>query len=128
MSQSDPFDLEQELWEVTFVRDQLHFAAQDGNVEEVQRRLAAGYQLNRFDEIGGPRQILRSTPRYLTSLRSFRSKPLKALRRIAVHRMDIDGVHFQLVKVLRELFDPARVVVPDGDSFRQIKHSVGPIF
>ena len=52
MSQSDPFDVEHEPWEVTFVRDQLHFAAQDGNVEEVQRLLAAGYQLDRFDEIG----------------------------------------------------------------------------
>lgn len=52
MSQSDPIDVEHEPWEVTFVRDQLHFAAQDGNVEEVQRLLAAGYQLSRFDEIG----------------------------------------------------------------------------
>jgi len=52
MSHSDPFDIESEPWEVTFEREQLHFAAQDGNVDEVKRLLAAGYQPNVFDELG----------------------------------------------------------------------------
>jgi ankyrin repeat protein len=52
MSLSDPFDVESEPWEATFEREQLHFAAQDGNVDEVTRLLAAGYQPNVFDELG----------------------------------------------------------------------------
>ena len=39
-------------WEVQFEREQLHFAAQDGNIEEVERLLAAGYQPNLFDDLG----------------------------------------------------------------------------
>jgi ankyrin repeat protein len=34
-----------------FEREQLHFAAQDGNVAEVERLLKAGYQPNVFDEL-----------------------------------------------------------------------------
>jgi ankyrin repeat protein len=52
MSHSDPLDVESEPWKVTFEREQLHFAAQDGNVAEVKRLLAAGYQPNVFDELG----------------------------------------------------------------------------
>jgi ankyrin repeat protein len=52
MSHSDPFDVDSEPWEVTFEREQLHFASQDGNVEDVKRLLAAGYQPNVFDELG----------------------------------------------------------------------------
>ena len=52
MSQSDPFDENFEPWEVTFEREQLHFRAQDGNVEDVKRLLAAGYQPNVFDDLG----------------------------------------------------------------------------
>jgi ankyrin repeat protein len=37
---------------VQFEREQLHFAAQDGNVEDVKRLLAAGYQPNVFDDLG----------------------------------------------------------------------------
>ena len=52
MSHSDPFEVEFEPWEVQFERERLHFAAQDGNVEEVKRLLAAGYQPNLFDDLG----------------------------------------------------------------------------
>jgi ankyrin repeat protein len=52
MSQSDPFDAEFEPLKVTFERDQLHFAAQEGNLDDVKRLLAAGYQPNVFDELG----------------------------------------------------------------------------
>ena len=52
MSESDPFDENFEPWETTFEREQLHFAAQDGNVEDVKRLLAAGYQPNVFDDLG----------------------------------------------------------------------------
>ena len=52
MSHSDPFDGEPESWEVAHEREQLHFAAQDGNVEKVKRLLAAGYQPNLFDDLG----------------------------------------------------------------------------
>jgi len=51
MSHFDPLDVESEPWEVTFQLDQLHFAAQDGDVEKVKRLIAEGYPLNRFDEI-----------------------------------------------------------------------------
>lgn len=33
-------------------KDQLHLAAQDGMLEEVERLLEAGYPVNRFDDIG----------------------------------------------------------------------------
>src|SRR4051812_10339986 len=52
MSHSDPFDVEHEPWEVQFEREQLHFAAQDGDVAEVKRFLKEGYQANLFDELG----------------------------------------------------------------------------
>ena len=52
MSECDSDEVEYEPWEVNWVKDQLHFAAQDGNVEDVRRLLAAGYPVNRFDEIG----------------------------------------------------------------------------
>ncbi|HKR14446.1 MAG TPA: ankyrin repeat domain-containing protein [Pyrinomonadaceae bacterium] len=52
MSNSDPFDDEPDPWEVTFEREQLHFAARDGQVEDVKRLLAAGYQPNVFDDLG----------------------------------------------------------------------------
>ena len=45
MSHSDSF-------EEVFERERLHFAAQDGDVEEVQRLLKDGYQPNVFDELG----------------------------------------------------------------------------
>jgi ankyrin repeat protein len=35
-----------------FERERLHFAAQDGNVEEVKRLLTTGYQPNQFDDLG----------------------------------------------------------------------------
>ena len=52
MSNSDPSDVNSEPWEVTYEREQLHFAAQDGNVEDVKRLLAEGYQPNVFDDLG----------------------------------------------------------------------------
>jgi len=52
MSHSDPFDVEHEPWEVQFEREQLHFAAQDGDVAEVKRFLKEGYQPNLFDDLG----------------------------------------------------------------------------
>ena len=45
MSQSDSF-------EEVFEREQLHFAAQDGDVERVTRLLNDGYQPNVFDDLG----------------------------------------------------------------------------
>ena len=45
MSPSDTFEEE-------FERERLHFAAQDGNVEEVKRLLGIGYQPNLFDDLG----------------------------------------------------------------------------
>jgi ankyrin repeat protein len=39
-------------FEEVFEREQLHFAAQDGDVEEVKRLLNVGYQPNVFDELG----------------------------------------------------------------------------
>ncbi len=45
-------DSDFEPWEVTYEREQLHFAAQDGNVEDVKRLLAAGYEPNVFDDLG----------------------------------------------------------------------------
>lgn len=45
MSHSDPMN----DW---FEREQLHFAAQDGDVAEVKRLLKDGYQPNVFDELG----------------------------------------------------------------------------
>ena len=35
-----------------FERERLHFAAQDGDVEEVVRLLAAGFGPNEFDDLG----------------------------------------------------------------------------
>jgi ankyrin repeat protein len=35
-----------------FERERLHFAAQDGDVEEVQRLLVAGFGPNEFDDLG----------------------------------------------------------------------------
>lgn len=52
MSHSDPFDVESEPWEVTFERERLHFAAQEGDVEEVSRLLSDGYQPTVFDDLG----------------------------------------------------------------------------
>jgi len=52
MSHSDLFDVESDPMEAWFEREQLHFAAQDGSVEEVKRLLGAGYQPNVFDELG----------------------------------------------------------------------------
>ena len=45
MSLSDSF-------EEVFEREQLHFAAQDGDVERVTRLLKDGYQPNVFDDLG----------------------------------------------------------------------------
>ena len=45
MSHSDPLIDE-------FERGRLHFAAQDGDVEEVKRLLKDGYQPNEFDDLG----------------------------------------------------------------------------
>lgn len=45
MSHSDSF-------EDTFEREQLHFAAQDGDLELVKRLLNEGYQPNVFDDLG----------------------------------------------------------------------------
>jgi ankyrin repeat protein len=45
MSDSDSFD----DW---IEREQLHFAAQDGDIEQVKRLLAEGFQPNVFDELG----------------------------------------------------------------------------
>jgi ankyrin repeat protein len=39
-------------FEEVFEREQLHFAAQDGDVEKVKRLLRDGYQPNAFDELG----------------------------------------------------------------------------
>ena len=33
-----------------FIKEQLHFAAQDGNLAEVQRLVDSGYDVNAFDE------------------------------------------------------------------------------
>ena len=52
MSHTDPFEVESEPWEITFERCQLHFAAQDGDVDEASRLLAAGYKPNVFDDFG----------------------------------------------------------------------------
>jgi ankyrin repeat protein len=41
-----------EPFEETFVREQLHFAAQDGEVERVSQLLNDGYQPDLFDDIG----------------------------------------------------------------------------
>jgi ankyrin repeat protein len=45
MSESDPLMAE-------FERELLHFAAQDGDLKEVQRLLSEGYRLNEFDDLG----------------------------------------------------------------------------
>ena len=45
MSQFVPF-------EEVFEREKLHFAAEDGDVEEVKKLLDEGYQPNLFDELG----------------------------------------------------------------------------
>jgi ankyrin repeat protein len=45
MSQFVPF---QEVFE----REKLHFAADDGDIEEVKKLLEEGYQPNLFDELG----------------------------------------------------------------------------
>ena len=39
-------------FEEVFEREKLHFAAQDGDIEEVKRLLKEGYQPNLFDELG----------------------------------------------------------------------------
>lgn len=39
-------------FEEVFEREQLHFAAQDGDVEAVKQLLKEGYQPNLFDELG----------------------------------------------------------------------------
>lgn len=39
-------------FEDVFERERLHFAAQDGDLEEVNRLLSLGYQPNEFDELG----------------------------------------------------------------------------
>jgi ankyrin repeat protein len=39
-------------FEEVFEREQLHLAAQDGDVEEVKRLLNVGYQPTEFDELG----------------------------------------------------------------------------
>ena len=38
--------------EETFERERLHFAAEDGDLAEVNRLLSVGYQLNEFDDLG----------------------------------------------------------------------------
>jgi len=45
MSQFEPFD-------EVFAREQLHFAAQDGDIDKVSQLLNEGYQPNLFDELG----------------------------------------------------------------------------
>ena len=45
MSHPDSFEEE-------FERERLHFAAQDGNVEEVKKLLGNGYEPNLFDDLG----------------------------------------------------------------------------
>lgn len=45
MSLSDSFEDE-------FDRERLHFAAQDGDIEEIARLLTAGFRLNEFDDLG----------------------------------------------------------------------------
>lgn len=49
MSNTYPVDDDSDVW---FERERLHFAAQDGNVEEVETLLRIGYQPNLFDELG----------------------------------------------------------------------------
>jgi ankyrin repeat protein len=39
-------------FEAEFGRERLHFAAQEGDVEEVKRLLAAGFSPNGFDDLG----------------------------------------------------------------------------
>lgn len=39
-------------WKAQLRREQLHFAAQDGDLTKVKELLAVGFPLNRFDEIG----------------------------------------------------------------------------
>ena len=60
-------------------------------------------------------------------LTSLQSKPLKAFRWMAVHGPDINVVQREWVKVPRERLDPPRVMMPNGDSFRQIEYAVCPI-
>jgi hypothetical protein len=58
---------------------------------------------------------------------SLQSKPLKAFRWMAVHGLDINVVQREWVKVPRERLDPTGIMMPNGDSFRQIEYAVCPI-
>src|SRR5439155_15476045 len=58
------------------------------------------------------------------SIDSFQSKPLKAFRWITVHGHHLNMVKRKSVKVPRQRLDPARIVMPNSNSFRQIKHAV----
>src|SRR6185503_1245807 len=61
------------------------------------------------------------------TITSFQSKPLKALRWIAVHGQNIDLIQRECLKVSRQRLDPTGIMVPDRHSLRQIKYSVGPV-
>lgn len=51
-------------------------------------------------------------------LSGFEAEPLKCFGGISVHRHYIDVVERDGVKLIREVFDPFRIVVSDGDAFR----------
>ena len=61
------------------------------------------------------------------SVRRFQAEPLKRLRRVAVHRYDVDVIQRDHFKVARELCNPARIVMSHGDTFRKIEYSVDSV-
>ncbi len=61
------------------------------------------------------------------SLCGFEAEPLKCFGGVSVHRHYIDVVERDIIKLIREGFDPFRIVVSDRYAFRQVKHSIHSI-
>lgn len=69
-----------ELAEDWFEREQLHFAAQDGDVGKIQALLTAGYDINAFDELG-------KTPLHYAAEKEF----VEVVRFLLEHGADVNA-------------------------------------
>ncbi|HEX7296076.1 MAG TPA: ankyrin repeat domain-containing protein [Pyrinomonadaceae bacterium] len=103
MSTFDPF-------EETFVREQLHFAAQDGEVERVSQLLNDGYPPDVFDELG-------KTPLHYAAEREH----LDVMRLLLEHGADVNAHDERWIgnTTLREVagncsFEVAKILVDAG--------------
>ena len=97
-------------FEEVFEREQLHFAAHDGDVEEVKRLLNVGYQPNVFDELG-------KTPLHYAAERGH----LDVLRTLIASGADVNAHDERVIgnTPLREVadrcsYDVAKILIEAG--------------